>query len=220
MARSSRPSNLPPEPVAQILAIGENRMLEGVRNRPPSRRRPQRGPETFLLRIDLVGAKPPIWRRVEVPSTLMLDEVHDLLQLLFGWYDSHLHRFALGTAVWDPHAEYFLNAFDVEEGEEEGTPEVEVRLDETLAEPGDVLRYCYDYGDDWSHTLKLEKVTPGRATGPACSPGSMKRRRRTAGASGPGTRIRISSRSTFRVSTRNSPSGQRTSRALSRTSSG
>jgi len=166
MARSSRPSNLPPEPVAQILAIGENRMLEGVRNRPPSRRRPQRGPETFLLRIDLVGAKPPIWRRVEVPSTLMLDEVHDLLQLLFGWYDSHLHRFALGTAVWDPHAEYFLNAFDVEEGEEEGTPEVEVRLDETLAEPGDVLRYCYDYGDDWSHTLKLEKVTPGTCDRP------------------------------------------------------
>jgi hypothetical protein len=32
---------------------------------------------------------------------------------------------------------------------------------ETLAEPGDVLHYTYDYGDDWSHRLKLEKVTPG-----------------------------------------------------------
>ena len=93
-------------------------------------------------------------------------KVHGLLQLLFGWYDSHLHRFALGTSVWDPNAESFLNEFDVEEDEDEGAPEVEVRLDEVLAEPGDVLRYCYDYGDDWSHTLKLEKVKPGACERP------------------------------------------------------
>jgi len=101
----------------------------------------------------------PIWRRVEVPSTLMLDQVHDLLQMLFGWYDSHLPRFALGSSVWDRDAELFLSPFDIEDGEVEGIPESEVRLDQTMADPGDVLRYTYDFGDAWSHTLKLEKVT-------------------------------------------------------------
>lgn len=90
----------------------------------------------------------------------MLDQVHDLIQLLFSWYDAHLHRFALGSSVWDRDAEAFLSGYDLEEGEHEGTPEAEVRLDELLAEPGDVLRYVYDYGDEWLHNLKLEKVLP------------------------------------------------------------
>jgi len=33
-----------------------------------------------------------------------------------------------------------------------------VRLDETMQEPGDVLDYLDDYGEDWHLTLKLEKV--------------------------------------------------------------
>ncbi len=43
-----------------------------------------------------------------------------------------------------------------------------MRLDETLAAQGDVLRYCYDYGDHWALDLVLEAVLPfDRATSPA-----------------------------------------------------
>lgn len=62
--------------------------------------------------------------------------------------------------MWDRQAEVFV------EGEEDGAPEEDVRLDEVLSEPGDVLRYAYDYGDGWLHTLKLEKVLPGPCTRP------------------------------------------------------
>ena len=174
--RPDRPSDLPPELAAlvsqlsldqmrqlvpQLLGIAGERVLQELRAKPPSRRRPRRAPATMVLRIDLVGCKPPIWRRVEVPSTLMLDQVHDLLQVLFGWTDSHLHRFALGSSVWDRKAEAFLCPFDVEEGDlDGGVPEQEVRLDEVVAQPGDLLRYVYDYGDDWEHVLKLEQVRP------------------------------------------------------------
>ena len=75
--------------------------------------------------------------------------------------DSHLHRFALGSSVWDRNAEVFLCPYDIEEGDVDGgVPENQVRLDELLDEPGDLLRYVYDYGDDWAHVLKLEKVDP------------------------------------------------------------
>jgi Plasmid pRiA4b ORF-3-like protein len=35
-----------------------------------------------------------------------------------------------------------------------------VTLDETLYEPGDVLQYCYDYGDSWDLIIVLEAVLP------------------------------------------------------------
>lgn len=127
----------------------------------PSRRRPRRDePALFRVRVDLEQAKPPIWRRLDVRSDVRLDAFHQVLQAAYGWTDSHLHRFAIGGSPFDPEAELFLCPFDVEEGEDEGTPAHDVSLDEVLAEPRDVLRYCYDYGDSWDLSVVLESVTP------------------------------------------------------------
>ena len=112
------------------------------------------------IRIGLDDAQPPIWRRLDLRADLTLDVVHQVIQDAFGWADSHLHRFALGSSVWDRDAQLFLCPYDVAEGEEEGTPEEQARLDQVLTEPGDVLRYVYDYGDDWQLTLRLEANQP------------------------------------------------------------
>jgi len=153
-----------------------------------SRRRARREDEvTLRVRVDLRGMRPPVWRRLELGSTMFLDEVHEVVQAAFGWTDSHLHRFAVGGAsVWDREAELFLCPFDVAEGEpEEGTPEGEVRLDEVLVEPGDRLAYLYDYGDNWEHLIRLEAVlergegvaravcTGGRRVGPVEDSGGV-----------------------------------------------
>ena len=134
-----------------------------ARRRPataPDRRRRKRSRQPFAVtvRVDLVGARPPVWRRLELPSTLRLDELHGVLQAVFGWTDSHLHRFSLGDSAWDDSAEHFLCPYDVEEGEDDGVPACDVRLDEVLAEPGDRLLYTYDYGDQWDHLLVVEQV--------------------------------------------------------------
>jgi hypothetical protein len=110
------------------------------------------------VRVDLVGAKPPVRRHLELPSTLRLDELHGVLQAVFGWTDSHLHRFSLGDSAWDDGSERFLCPSDVEEGEDDGVPACDVRLDEVLAQPGDSLLYTYDYGDEWNHRLVVEAV--------------------------------------------------------------
>ena len=52
----------------------------------------------------------------------------------------------------------FLCPYDAEDGEDEGTPTNAVRLDETMQEVGDELRYVYDYGDYWGLKLRLEKI--------------------------------------------------------------
>lgn len=133
--------------------------LEPVSVSRPSLRRPPRDEVlTYRLRVDLDHARPPIWRRLDVGSDLTLDVVHQVLQAAFAWTDSHLHRFALGGGPFDRHSELFLCPFDVEEGEDDGAAASDVRLDETLRHPGDVLRYVYDYGDSWELILRLEDV--------------------------------------------------------------
>ena len=126
----------------------------------PVRRRRRRSSQPFsvTVRADLVGAKPPVWRRLELPSMLRLDQLHGVLQAVFGWTDSHLHRFSLGETAWHDEAERFLCPYDVEEGEDDGVAACDVRLDEVLAEPGDQLLYTYDYGDEWNHRLVVEQV--------------------------------------------------------------
>ena len=48
-------------------------------------------PVTYQVRVDLDGAKPPIWRRLLLSSELMLDELHVVLQQAMGWDGGHLH---------------------------------------------------------------------------------------------------------------------------------
>ena len=128
--------------------------------RPDLRRPALAQPRVLRIRVDLDGAEPPIWRTLDLVSDLALDAVHQILQLTFGWSDSHLHRFSLGGRPFAPTSQLFLCPFDVEEGEDHGAAAAEVRLDEVVQEPGDVLHYVYDYGDAWELTLRVEQVLP------------------------------------------------------------
>ncbi|HZC25434.1 MAG TPA: plasmid pRiA4b ORF-3 family protein, partial [Actinopolymorphaceae bacterium] len=163
-----------------LLAAGTNGLDPFERPRPPSRRRPPRSDVvTYQVRVNLAGTKPPLWRRLELASDLHLDQVHDIMQIAFGWTDSHLHKFGCGGPhPFSDETEDYLSPWEIEDGGV-GVPEGEVRLDEVLVDAGDKLFYSYDYGDGWEHVVKLEAVRPrderapraicttGRRPGPA-----------------------------------------------------
>lgn len=128
-------------------------------------RRPRRtAAVVYRVRVDLDDAQPAIWRLIDLRSDLTLDIVHQVLQVAFDWTDSHLHRFSLGGDPSDAGSQSFLCPFDLEE-EEDGVAAAVTRLDEALTEPGDVLHYVYDYGDNWGLTLRLEEVLPADGGG-------------------------------------------------------
>lgn len=140
-------------------------VVEFPRSPGPSRRKPRLDRVvTYRVRVELADTAEPLWRRLELAGDLFLDDVHAVLQAAFGWTDSHLHRFASGSDYYGRDTEYYLMPFEIEEGEH-GPPENTVRLDEVLSEVGDVLFYCYDFGDDWQHVLRLEGIGP-HAAGP------------------------------------------------------
>ena len=47
------------------------------------------------LRVVLRGISPLIWRRLLAPSDTTIAQLHEVLQVAFGWEDMHLHRFEI-----------------------------------------------------------------------------------------------------------------------------
>jgi Plasmid pRiA4b ORF-3-like protein len=139
-------------------------------SRPDLRYPRRRDIAIYRIRVDLDDAQPSIWRRLDLRSNLTLDLLHQVLQVAFGWTDSHLYRFSLGGGGFDHHSQLFLCPYDMDNTEwedDDGLPAAGTRLDETLCEPADTLRYLYDYGDNWELTLRLEEVLPAETDCPA-----------------------------------------------------
>lgn len=111
------------------------------------------------IKVTLRRVRPPVWRRLVVPASITLHRLHTVLQEAVGWTDSHLHAFEAGGvryAVPDP------------EDWEPVRDERRTRLSTVLREPGDQLRYEYDFGDGWEHDVVLEEVVaPAMAGEPA-----------------------------------------------------
>jgi Plasmid pRiA4b ORF-3-like protein len=108
------------------------------------------------LRVELVESAPAIWRRLRLPSDLTLDVFHRVLQAVFGWTNSHAHKFSVPNDIGGV-AKSILSEMEVAEGEV-GWPESDLRLDQVLSTEGDVLIYVYDFGDYWKHTITLEAI--------------------------------------------------------------
>jgi hypothetical protein len=89
---------------------------------------------------------------MQVPSTLLLCCLHDALQAVFGWTDSHPHQFEKNGKYWGLVQSYEDEQLDVLE---EGT----VALAKVLRSECDSVIYVYDFGDNW-HKVVLEKIPP------------------------------------------------------------
>ena len=100
----------------------------------------------YLLKIRLLEIEPEIWRRFVVPGGITLDRLHDVIQIVMGWQDYHLHQFTIGRK------RYTENPESKEDGLEDGRH----RLVELIRQKGRTFSYLYDFGDDWEHELVVE----------------------------------------------------------------
>ena len=119
----------------------------------------------YILKITLIGGKPPIWRRFCVPGQITLDRLHDVIQIVMGWEEKHLHCFEVNGQRYTEEPE------DMEtEGHDEGS----FRLCALVPRVGTTFSYEYDFGDGWEHTLDVEDIKPvpeGHAACVACLAG-------------------------------------------------
>jgi hypothetical protein len=124
--------------------------------------RPRAAGEILRLKVTLRGIRPPIWRRLLVPSATELGSLHAMIQGAMGWHRSHLYVFEI-------------------DGESYGDPGmVDDVLDESRLTLGAIRRrglkrftYTYDFGDNWEHVIDIEGTespVPGKSY-PACIAG-------------------------------------------------
>src|SRR5579871_4529801 len=107
----------------------------------------------YRLKITLLDIKPPIWRRIEVPSSIKLCCLDSAIQVAMGWTDSHLHQFQKADKNWGvPEFDEF-NEFNL-------IDESKTILSGGLKSERDSMTYQYDFGDDWQHEIILEQIMP------------------------------------------------------------
>jgi Plasmid pRiA4b ORF-3-like protein len=115
-----------------------------------------RSSEIYQIKMTLRNIRPPVWRRVLVPSDFTLGQLHQVIQTAMGgWIDYHLHEFDIaGTPYGVP-----LAPGENDWGAPPVNDESRVKLADIVGE-GSKFRYTYDFGDDWDHDLVVEKVLP------------------------------------------------------------
>lgn len=120
----------------------------------------------YQLKMTLKDSKPPIWRRVLVPDTFTLPQLHAAIQISMGWEDSHLHQFTINfTNYGTPSIEDWEPVQD----------ERRVTLQKLGIQKHDKFEYIYDFGDDWLHQIVVEQVLlpEAEARYPVCIKGKM-----------------------------------------------
>ena len=87
-----------------------------------------------------------------MPGGIKLNRLHDVLQIVMGWTDSHLHQFRVGTIFYSlPSDDGFYP--DVEQHDERC-----FRLADIAQHEKATLIYEYDFGDGWEHQVLVKKV--------------------------------------------------------------
>jgi hypothetical protein len=110
--------------------------------------------EIVTLRIELTGSEPLIWRQVEVPTSVSLKVLHDIVQAAMGWCDPHLWEFKIG-------GRRYVSAVDEEWSDTPTLDAGRVRLREVLQPGQTAIEYLYDFGDSWSHRLVFKNTRAG-----------------------------------------------------------
>lgn len=112
----------------------------------------------FQFKIQIKGiTKPPVWRRVTIDANSSFRDLHNLIQVSFGWTFSHLYSFSQRAFSGDYSIEDPEFAGDLF-GEQETEDSTKVKLKDIFKSEKQKYVYVYDFGDSWEHDITLEKI--------------------------------------------------------------
>lgn len=122
---------------------------------------------TLQFKIQLCHLKnPTVWRRVLVPDGFTFDDFHSVIQISFGWGFSHLYQFS--PRVYAGNPVITLRDKSMEKPDLDASI---TKLKNIFTTEKQTFTYIYDFGDDWIHTITLEKILTEKINTPKCIKG-------------------------------------------------
>jgi Plasmid pRiA4b ORF-3-like protein len=132
----------------------------------------------YQFRVVLIGISSIIWRRLLVRSDSSIADLHDILQISFGWFDDHLHRFLIHGKQYGVA---YLGGITFRDDPRR------IKLSDLGLRVKEKFLYEYDFNDQWRHLIRVEAILPSESdqSYPVCKAASGLRRPKTAEAPGP-----------------------------------
>ncbi|OGY93186.1 MAG: hypothetical protein A3H70_01525 [Candidatus Komeilibacteria bacterium RIFCSPLOWO2_02_FULL_48_11] len=129
----------------------------------------------FRFKITLDDSSPKVWRRILVPANYTFFDFHVAIQNAMGWCDGHLHAFHIAQKGTAKPLE--IRFSDPENDDQFGGEFLDERLERIADYFGKLVKqckYCYDFGDNWDHTILFEREMPAEpgADYPQCTAGA------------------------------------------------
>ena len=112
------------------------------------------------FKVTLMGIKPPIWRRLQIPCTNSFWDLHVAIQDSMGWLDCHLHQFTMPDPLTLDSVTFGIPDDYGIAGDPVVIPGWEVPIAAFFTLLNRKARYDYDFGDSWKHSVVLEKIFP------------------------------------------------------------
>ena len=107
--------------------------------------------QVATIRIELADTDPPIWREVEVPTSISLKTLHAVIQAVFRWENYHLWEFSVSKRRYGPPS-------DDDWRDEPLVDAGKIRLMDLIGPRKTTIGYLYDFGDSWEHRLTVPNV--------------------------------------------------------------
>ena len=112
----------------------------------------------YQLKITLNNVTPPVWRRVAVPANLSFSQLAYVFNTVMGWCGYHLFMFTFYRDMLEIEEESPDYPFEEMWDDRERLEAKRTCIGDILDEDVKSFTYIYDFGDDWHHTVKVEKV--------------------------------------------------------------
>jgi len=123
----------------------------------------------FQFKIQLEGIEdPPVWRRIVVPSHYSFLDFSFIINNVFDWWEEHLFLFS--PKGWNSYPIIQMDDEDSFDGGEVLDAD-DTHLSDIFKNENQKFTYIYDFGDDWTHEIVLEKILPELVNMPDCLDG-------------------------------------------------
>ena len=111
--------------------------------------------QVYQFKITLKELEPLIWRQIQVPEAYSFWDLHVAIQDAMGWLGYHLHLFTMvnpligrKVEIGIPDDEFPKNVLEC----------WNQKIADYFSIKNNTADYLYDFGDNWEHTVVLEKI--------------------------------------------------------------